>query len=405
MTYSQHMIRYEMPTRWIHYNATELIRELTEAKGAIMLLKSIPYQRRWVDALQEMQLKLEVAGTSKIEGADFSGNELDVAMKETPEQLFTRSQKQAHAATQTYRWIATIPKDRPIDEELICEIHRRIITGADDDHCPPGRFREETQNVIFGTPQHRGVEGGEECLQAIARLVHAVEREFGEHDQLIQALAIHYHLGAMHAFLDGNGRTARAVEALMLQRAGLRETAFIAMSNYYYDEKNGYLTSLNQVSEQGHDLTAFLRFGLRGIAIQSQRLASEIREHVSKEIFRSLAHDLFTRLLSPKKTLIAKRQLAILEVLLHAPEVDFEELVLLLTETYKSVKNSRKAIVRDVDHLSGLRAISVTKKDSRFLISVRLAWPSEITEGEFFEALKKLPKVKGRSFLAGSLAG
>jgi len=30
-------------------------------------------------------LKLEVAGTSKIEGADFSGAELDIAMRETPE--------------------------------------------------------------------------------------------------------------------------------------------------------------------------------------------------------------------------------------------------------------------------------------------------------------------------------
>ena len=38
----------------------------------------------------------------------------------------------------------------------------------------------------------------------------------------------------MHPFVDGNGRTARALEALMLQRAGLRDSSFIAMSNYYY---------------------------------------------------------------------------------------------------------------------------------------------------------------------------
>jgi len=397
------MIRYRMPTRWIHYNATELVRELTEAKGMIMLLKSIPYQRRWVDALQQMQLKLEVAGTSKIEGADFSGNELDAAMKETPEQLFTRSQKQAHAATQTYRWIATIPEDRPIDEELIREIHRRIITGADDDHCPPGKFRECSQNVIFGTPQHRGVEGGEECLQAITRLVQAVQQEFGEHDPLIQALAIHYHLGAMHAFLDGNGRTARAVEALMLQRAGLRETAFIAMSNYYYDEKKGYLTSLNDVSDRDHDLTPFLRFGLRGIAIQSQRLAFEIRKHVSQEIFRSFAHDLFTRLLSPKKTVIAERQLSILEKLLQTDEIEFQELINFFLDKYTSIKNPRKAIVRDLVHLAELRAIHVSRKEKGFMISARLEWPSEMTDGEAFEIIKKLPKAKTRSFLAGSV--
>ncbi len=371
-----------------------------------MLLKAIPYQRRWVDALQDMQLKLEIAGTSKIEGADFSGNELEAAMKQTTEQLLTRSQRQAHAATQAYRWIATIPPDRPISEELIREIHTRIIVGADDDHCPPGRLRSDGQNVTFGLPPHRGSEGGEECQQAMTHLVHAVQREFAHHDELIQALAIHYHLGAMHAFLDGNGRTARAVEALLLQRAGLRDSAFIAMSNYYYDEKKSYLASLHESGESGHELTAFLKFALRGVAIQSQRLANEIRLHVSKEIFRSFVHDLFTRLLSPRKTIIARRQLTIIEELLKRDQTDFEDLVKTLTETYKSVKNPRKAIVRDVDHLSevGLGAISVKKTETNhYLLSVRLEWPSQTTESEVFDLIKKLPKAKSRSFLAGSV--
>jgi len=69
-----------------------------------------------VEALQEIQLKREVAGTSRIEGADFTDRELDAALKqETTEQLLTRSQKQAHAAMKAYKWIVTLPKDRPID--------------------------------------------------------------------------------------------------------------------------------------------------------------------------------------------------------------------------------------------------------------------------------------------------
>ena len=60
--------------------------------------------------------------------------------------------------------------------------------------------------------------------------LHPIEHELRDHDPIIQALAAHYHVAAMHPFLDGNGRTARALEALMLQRAGLRDTCFIAMS-------------------------------------------------------------------------------------------------------------------------------------------------------------------------------
>jgi hypothetical protein len=75
---------------------------LAEAKASVLSLKTVPYQRRWVEALQQIELKREVAGTSRIEGAEFTERELEAAMRETPEQLLTRSQRQAHAAVQTY---------------------------------------------------------------------------------------------------------------------------------------------------------------------------------------------------------------------------------------------------------------------------------------------------------------
>ena len=96
------------------------------------------------------------------------------------------------------------------------------MTGCDDDHCAPGRLRGRDENVTFGFPRHRGCEGGPACGKAFSALVDAVKRDFRAHDPLIQAMALHYHFAAMHPFLDGNGRTARALEALLLQRAGLR---------------------------------------------------------------------------------------------------------------------------------------------------------------------------------------
>ena len=153
-----------------------------------------------------------------------------------------------------YRWIEKLPHDRPINEDLIREIHGRIVTGCDDDHCPPGQLRGGGQNVTFGRPRHRGVEGGSECSDAIQRLIREFDQEFHEHDPLVQALALHYHLGAMHPFHDGNGRTARALEALILRRAQLRGSLFVAMSNYYYDEKDAYLNCLSEVRRRNYDL-------------------------------------------------------------------------------------------------------------------------------------------------------
>ena len=400
------MIKYKTPSRWIHYDKSAIVEELAEAKGAIIALKTIPFQRRWVEALQAMQLKLEVAGTSKIEGADFSGSELDIAMRETPEQLLTRSQRQAHAAMQTYKWIPTIPDDMPITKELICEVHRRIITGADDDHCGPGLIRRQDHNVHFGSPQHRGATGGSECNEAFDRLLDAIQKGFREHDVLVQALALHYHFAAMHPFGDGNGRTARALEALLLQRAGMRDSTFIAMSNFYYDEKPSYLAALAAVREMDFDLTPFLKYGLRGIALQSQRLGNEIRRHVSREVFRSLMHDLFGRLQTKRKRVIAKRQIAILEHLLTFPEtVEWYTFYKDIMRLYTNVKNPGKAILRDLNHLISLgtmaykQELTGKKKDERMFLWARMEWPSEITETEFFRKLSTLPRVKGTLFI------
>lgn len=201
----------------------------------MLALTMMPYQRSWADQLQQLQLKREVAGTSRIEGAEFTERELDAAMEQTPAQLATRSQRQAAAAIRTYRWIGRLPADRPVDDTLIKEIHSQLVTGCDDDHCPPGQFRGPDQDVTFGAPRHRGVDGGDSCVAALCELLSAISSDFHGHDPLVQALALHYHIAAMHPFLDGHGRTARALEALMLQRVGLRDTLFIAMSNYYYE--------------------------------------------------------------------------------------------------------------------------------------------------------------------------
>ncbi len=394
------MIKYKLPHCWIKYDPSSIASSLTEAKAAVLSLKTIPYQKRWVEKLQEIELKREIAGTSRIEGADFTEQELDAAMKETPDELITRSQRQAHAAVRTYRWIANVPNDRNIDSKLILEIHRLIVTGADDDHCPPGKLRGRDQNVTFGNPRHRGVEGGKECQDAFNALSLALQREYTDHDPIIQAIAAHYHLAAMHPFLDGNGRTARALEALLMQRAGLRDTAFIAMSNFYYDEKIRYLGSLAAVRQNNHDLTDFIVFALEGVAIQSKRLLAAIQREISKELFRSLMMDLFGRLRTPRKRVIAERQLEILKVLLEEDWMYFYDLIKKISPAYSSLKNSHKAMIRDLNNLITLKAIVFEKaNDDKYRLKVNLKWPSEITETQFFEIIKQLPKARTHTFL------
>ncbi|MBI4082355.1 MAG: Fic family protein [Candidatus Lambdaproteobacteria bacterium] len=394
------MIRYSIPPRWIGYDGQAIMGALANAKATLLSLQTIPYQKQWVERLQALELKREVEGTSRIEGADFTEHELDAALSGPPDRLVTRSQRQARAAVETYRWIATLPDDRPVDGTLVREIHRRMVTGADDDHCPPGVLRKQDDNVTFGQPRHRGAEGGEEVNRAFALLIAAIQHEFRGHDPIVQAMAAHYHVAAMHPFLDGNGRTARALEALLLQRAGLRHTAFVAMSNYYYDEKPGYLKAPADTRAQGHDLTPFLLFALKGVAVQGGRLLAEIRHEMQKEVFRNLMFRLFTSMKTKRQRVIGERQIKILNLLLDSGPMAWDAVWKMTRGEYAQLQFPAEAAVRDLVNLEALGAV---KRDHLegwdFRVEVRLEWPTEITETEFFERLKKLPKGKTYPFL------
>jgi len=380
---------------------------LVEAKSAVQALTTLPYQKSWVEALQELQLKREVAGTSRIEGAEFTEQELEEAVRPsvTPEVLITRSQRQAHAAMQAYRWIATIPTDRPISADLVREVHSRLVTGCDDDHCPPGVLRRRDYNVTFGIPQHRGVDGGPACEEAFVSLLQSVRTEFFNHDPLIQALALHYHLAAMHPFLDGNGRTARAIEALALRRAGLTDRAFVAMSNYYYDEKPAYLNTLSATRQAAPDLTPFLIFALRGVRIQCERLTAEIRKHMQRALFRDTMYSLFNRLKTKRKRVIGERQIEILKVLLDIELIELDKLHDRVARYYTSIKVPVTAFFRDITQLISLGAVVLHQggpnpNPLEWSISINLEWPQQISETEFFRLIKAMPKSKTFKFLS-----
>jgi Fic family protein len=215
-------------------------------------------------------------------------------------------------------------------------------------------LRNRDYNVTFGIPQHRCAEGGPPCEGAFAGLLQTAQTEFRDHDPLVQALALHYHLAAMHPFLDGNGRTARAMEALLRRRAGLTDRAFIAMSNYYHDEKPAYLRVLSEVWQGGHDLTPFLIFALQGVRNQCERLTAEIRKQMQRALFCDTMFNLSHRLESKRKRVISARQVEVLKILIEEEVLQTNDLFLRVRPFYASLKNMVPALSRDFRQLEDI---------------------------------------------------
>lgn len=111
-------------------------------------------------------------------------------------------------------------------------------------------------------------------------------------------------------------------------------------------------------------------------------------------------YDLFNRLQTQRKRVIAERQIHILKLLLDSDRT-LEEISQLTRTQYSPLGNPGKAVVRDINYLLHLGAIKYTRLESgQYRFSVRLEWPTEITETEFFKRVKTMPKAKTHRFLS-----
>ncbi len=381
--------RYAPPRRWIHYDKVAILEQLVEAKTASGVLRQLPYLPQWIETVHQEQLRLEAAGTSRIEGAEFTPQEENEALasdsKDSTE--LTYSQRQLRAAEAAYKWVDSQPQDRPVNREFVLEVHRRIVTGCEDDHCEPGALRGFEHNVTFGSPRCRGAGGGDGCRDAFDALCNAIGGEFREHDGIIQAMASHYHIGAMHPFGDGNDRTARALEAFMLKKAGVNDRVMVSLSNYYYNHKEEYLGALFESRQVGHDLTPFLRFALPAVAERCNVVAGQILLNHKRVLFREFARSLFGQLRSPRRRVLAERQLQILETLLDSPSIEPRDFFRRTLAHYQNLKHPDRAQVRDLIGLFDLGA--VVFHDNH--ISINMEWPQQFSRSELLDRYEHMP--------------
>ncbi|MEE8436346.1 MAG: Fic family protein, partial [bacterium] len=313
----------------------------------------------------------------------------------------TRSQRQAAAAKRAYQWIETAPPDLPVDRAIL-EIHRLMVTGCDDDHCEPGALRKQDDNVTFGRPPHRGAEGGGEVARAFNGLTEAAASYFLESEPLLQGLALHYHIAAMHPFQDGNGRCARGVEAYFLRRAGYAIHGFIGLSNYYYEERVAYLRILAETRQREGNLTAFFVFGLKGIALQCARIRNIILRENKIVLFKNMMYRVYTKYETPRRRHINERQIKILEFLLDQIDglSETNKLIDHLSPFYRGLKKEGHAFARDLIDLEFLNAVQ--SNDDSDAIKLNLDWPQFMTDTELGQIIlespstSKLPKIKPR---------
>lgn len=156
----------------------------------------------------------------------------------------------------------------PITAELICDYNRRVLTDTQhDDESVPGSIREHS--IIVGN--YRGAPS-EDCGYLVHRLADWLESDtFRNQDPdlsfalvVAQAVFAHLYISWIHPFGDGNGRTARLLEFMLLARSGqMPLLAAHLLSNHYNLTRDQYYRELESASRT-RSATGFLAYAIQG---------------------------------------------------------------------------------------------------------------------------------------------
>lgn len=102
-----------------------------------------------------------------------------------------------------------------------------------------------TREIVYAPPE--GAEVIREKLADWERFVHGQD----DLDPLVRMAVAHYQFEAIHPFHDGNGRTGRVINILMLIEAGLVNDPILYLSRSIIVRKNDYYRLLREVTADG----------------------------------------------------------------------------------------------------------------------------------------------------------
>ncbi len=177
-------------------------------------------------------------------------------------------------------------KNDNITPEIILELHRIITENTLDNEDDAGRYRKDSDNVrvvdefgieLFNPPPANEIKSRiiEFCDFAngkinSSRFIHPV----------VKAIILHFLFAYTHPFVDGNGRTARALFYWSMLKEGYWIIEFISISKILKKAPAKYGYSYLYTESDENDVTYFIDYQVSVI----HRAIDEFREYLSRKI-------------------------------------------------------------------------------------------------------------------------
>lgn len=302
------------------YRNDQLIRLIVEANVLYQTVVDLPILPALSTQIEDDIIKRSIFGTAAIEGNPLSEEKVsEIITNPDRYQIIQKAEKEIRNLKTVYDFIKNLKAenlDFKLEEDLIKKIHKLVTLDLGDKQNIPGKYRNFVVKV--GDTAHGGVYTPPKILEDIKNLMSALilwinSEPVSSIDSTIKAALVHYHFALIHPFADGNGRTARLIEALILRIAGIKYVP-VMLSNYYYKNMDEYYWVFSKsIKNKEHDLTIFIEFVLKGVINSLEEIKDSIIYYIRKFTLR----DYYKFLKSERE--ITQRQHDLLIILLENP--------------------------------------------------------------------------------------
>lgn len=174
--------------------------------------------------------------------------------------------------------------DTPLTPAFVLNLHHLVIQGTLDDPHAAGRLQTTDEERIgvfdeYGTLLHAPPDAASlpDRLQAMCDFAN---QEDGGDDYLhpvVRSIIMHFWLAYDHPFLDGNGRTARALFYWSMLHRGYWLTEFLTVSTILKNAPAKYARSFLYTEWDENDLTYFVLYQLEVLLRAVEQLQNYLR--------------------------------------------------------------------------------------------------------------------------------
>jgi Fic family protein len=186
-------------------------------------------------------------------------------------------------------------KDDPLTKDLVFELHRLVTEGTLDDPSAAGRLRRPDERIIvgddYGEVFHDPPDAGqlEERMSAMCDFANGRTPDSFVHPA-IRSIVLHFWLSYDHPFVDGNGRTARALFYWSMLHHGYWLFEFISISHIIRKAPTQYGLAFLYTETDENDLTYFILYHLDVIRRAIDELHAYLKRKAAelKSVERSL---------------------------------------------------------------------------------------------------------------------